>query len=57
MEAGLGVIYTAIEHVELDGRMGLFLPGTYYQNYSDDDFADGFDRPAVGAQLTTRIKF
>ncbi|MEZ4320058.1 MAG: hypothetical protein R3F61_21285 [Myxococcota bacterium] len=51
-----GIAYDGLEHVELDARGGVFLPGTYFRNYTQDTF-QGFDRPAVGVQLTGRVRF
>jgi hypothetical protein len=48
--------WTKLEHLELDARGALFLPGTFFRN-AGDEVVDGFDRPTLGAQLTTRIRF
>ncbi len=52
-----GIVFDGLEHVELDARGGVFLPGSYFRNFSDDTFTDGFSRPAIGIQTTGRIKF
>ena len=57
MEFDLGAKYTPFDHLEILGGGGIFLPGSYFTEYNDEDFTEGFDRPAIGGQLSTRIKF
>jgi len=57
MEFNLGVNYEPMEHVQLLGTAGLFLPGSYYTQYSDTDFPDGFSGTVLGGQLITRVHF
>jgi len=56
MEVQLGARYTGIEHVDVGLLLGTFLPGSYYTNLGDDDYP-GFEAPAFGGQLSTRIHF
>ncbi|MCB9673696.1 MAG: hypothetical protein H6737_01190 [Alphaproteobacteria bacterium] len=51
-----GLIYDGLDHVQLDVRGGVYLPGAYFRNYTVDAF-QGFDRPAVGVQATGRLRF
>ena len=55
-EIQAALIYNALDHFEVDARGAVFLPGTYFRNYSDD-IVQGYSRTAVGGQLTARIKF
>ena len=55
-EIQAAVRYTGLDHLEVDARGALFLPGTYFRNINDDVIPN-FDRPAFGVQLTTRIRF
>lgn len=52
-----GVRWTGVEHFEVDGRAGVFLPGTYFRNFSTDTITEGFDRPSFGVQVTGRVNF
>lgn len=59
-EFQLGVEYLGIDHLELDGAFGVFLPGTVYsQLRTDIDQTEltGYDDAAFGFQLSTRIRF
>ncbi len=60
-ELQLGISYKGIDHVELDGRAGAFIPGTFFRdgrNYLTGAGEQGaFNEPAFGAQLTGRITF
>jgi len=51
-----GFKYQGLDHLELDARGGVFLPGTYFRNFQSDTIT-GFDRPAIGAQMTGRVRF
>jgi hypothetical protein len=57
-EVGLGLRYNAIPHFTVDGRGGLFLPGTVYSRelLNPNDSTD-YDQPAFGFQVTGRIDF
>lgn len=55
-EFDLGLRYEAIEHFELVGTLGVFVPGTFYSNYEDDTFS-GFGETAVGGQFIARVRF
>jgi hypothetical protein len=55
-EIDLGARYEALRHFELGATFGLFLPGDYYRNYTDDIYS-GFRAPAVGGQLLGRVVF
>lgn len=52
-----GVRWTGVQNLEVDGRFGVFLPGTYFRNFRTENIDEGFDRPAFGAQLTGRVVF
>ncbi|HHO54433.1 MAG TPA: hypothetical protein ENK18_27075 [Deltaproteobacteria bacterium] len=59
-EIQLGIDYLGIDHLELDGAFGLFLPGTVYSQIRQDidqTAPTGYDDPAFGFQLSTRIRF
>jgi hypothetical protein len=57
-EFQLGVRYGAIPHFTVDGRAGLFLPGTVYSRVFDNPNAStDYDQPAFGFQLMGRIDF
>ena len=56
-EFDASVIYTPYEHFELRGMAGLFLPGSYYSSYEDDELGGGFDKPAVGGMLSGTVEF
>jgi hypothetical protein len=51
------VIYNPYEHFELRGMAGLFLPGSFYSAYEDDELGGGFDKPAIGGMLTGTVEF
>jgi len=57
MEIGLGVDWEPMEHLELSGRGAVFLPGSFYKDYQDSNFPDGFDGTVFGAQFLGRISF
>jgi hypothetical protein len=57
-EFQLGVRYSAIPHFTVDGRGGLFLPGTVYsKELLTPNVGTGYDQPAFGFQLMGRIDF
>ena len=56
-ELDLRVVYTPMAHFTLDGTFGVFFPGSYYSNYTDDELGGGFDRAAVGAQILGTVQF
>jgi hypothetical protein len=57
MEFNLGAKYSGIEHVDFTATGALFLPGTYYRNYSDSDYINGFSGVVLGGQLIARVHF
>ena len=57
MEFNLGAKYSGLEHVDFMATGALFLPGTYYRNYSDSDYINGFSGVVLGGQLLTRVHF
>lgn len=57
MEFDLGARYTGIEHVDVLGLFGVFVPGDYYSAAGITDFEASFDDPVWAAQLSTRIHF
>ncbi len=56
-EFDASVIYNPYEHFELRGMAGLFLPGSFYSAYEDDELGGGFDKPAIGGMLTGTVEF
>ena len=60
-EVQLGVEYRGIDHVELDGRAGLFIPGTFFRNgynvLTGDAAENSFGATAYGLQITGRVLF
>lgn len=57
MEFDLNATYSGIEHLDLSATGAVFLPGTYYKNYSDADFINGFSGVVFGGQLIARVHF
>lgn len=51
------VVFRPFEHFVFDGTVGVFLPGAYFSNYTDDELGGEFDRPAVGAQILGTVEF
>lgn len=51
-----GVRWMPEEHVEFDARGGVFLPGSYFKNFTSDTI-EGYEGNAVGVQLTGRVRF
>ena len=56
MEAGLGINYAGIEHVELDTQFGIFQPGTYYSESTATSTAT-FEDIALGGQVVGLVRF
>jgi len=57
-EFQVGASFLGIEHLELDGQLGLFLPGSVYAVSQTEDLSQtGFDDAAFGFQLSSRIVF
>jgi hypothetical protein len=57
-EFGLGMRYTGVDHFTLQGNFGVFVPGGYYRNYTDDEnLFQGFRATAFGGQLIARVHF
>ena len=56
LEFDLGLAYQPYEQVNLRATGGLFLPGSRFSAYSDDDY-DGFEAPAFGAQVVGTVSF
>ena len=46
-----------MEHVDLIGTGAVFLPGSYYKEYVDSDFLNGFSGTVIGGQLIARVHF
>lgn len=55
-EFQLGLRFRRIEHLDIDMRGALFLPGTYFRNYSDETY-DSFNAPVFAGQLTAQLRF
>lgn len=55
-EIQVALKYNGLEHLEVDARGAVFIPGSYFRNFSDD-VVQGYTRTAVGGQLTARIRF
>ncbi len=51
------VAYTGIEHLEVSGTFGAFVPGERFRNYTDEVHTEGFKAAAFGGQLFARIRF
>jgi hypothetical protein len=51
------VVYRPFEHFSFDGTIGVFLPGAYFSNYANEELGEGFDQPAIGAQLLGTVEF
>ena len=56
MELDLSLNYAPFETVSFNATGGVFLPGSRFTEYEDDDY-DGFESPAFGAQLSGIIQF
>jgi hypothetical protein len=56
LEIDTSLSYTAIQHVHLGGTFGVFLPGTWYSQYSDETYA-GFDNTVFAGQVLGQIEF
>ncbi|MEM6927678.1 MAG: hypothetical protein AAF602_12165, partial [Myxococcota bacterium] len=57
-EFQIGAHYNGIQHLTVDGRLAVFVPGSVYTSQSlDDDGDTPFSRTAVGFQLGARIDF
>lgn len=52
-----GFRWTSLDSFELDARAGVFLPGTYFRNFTNDTVVSGFGEAALGAQVTGRVRF
>jgi hypothetical protein len=59
MEIDATVRYRAFDHLEVGGTLGLFLPGSFYKEYSDPEevYVDGFSGTVFGGQITGAIRF
>jgi hypothetical protein len=55
-EVDAGVRYEPLEHVDLSGTFALFLPGSYYSEYADEDYS-GFEDPVFAGQIIGRVRF
>ena len=50
--------YLGIEHLDVNGLFGVFLPGSVYSvDQTDVSQTTGFEDPAFGFQLSSRIHF
>lgn len=56
-EVNARIRWTPYTHFELDSTLGVFLPGAYYSNYTDEDLGGGFDQTAFGAQILGTVRF
>lgn len=56
MEFDLGLRYTGIQHLDVLGLVGVFLPGDWYTD-NEFDFRADLDGPVWAAQLSTRLRF
>jgi len=56
-EVGASLQYKAYNHFIVGGRAAAFIPATYYSNFTDDNFEDGFSRAAFGGELILGIEF
>lgn len=56
-EFQLGASYHGVPHFTVDGRFGLFLPGSAYSVAPDGQTPTDYSQPAFGFQLTGRIAF
>lgn len=57
VEFDLGLRYTAIQHLDVLGLVGVFLPGDWYTDSEFPDFEADLDGPVWAAQLSTRLRF
>lgn len=57
VEINAGIVYTGIEHFELDTRFGTLIPGSYYSNFIDDSGITGYSKAVIGGQMVARIHF
>ena len=58
MEFDLGLTYEAFDHIKVTATGAVFLPGSYYKEFEDDDYPSGtFDRTVWAGQLYTEIRF
>jgi hypothetical protein len=55
-EIDAGVRWDGTKHLDLVGTAGVFLPGSYYSNYTPDG-ATVFTRPVIAAQVLGRVRF
>jgi hypothetical protein len=56
LEANAGLRYRAYDHVDVLGTAAVFVPGSFYRNYADDDI-EGLSRTVVGGQVLARVFF
>lgn len=56
-EFQVGVRFDGVEHFDLTGRFGAFLPGSVYSVEPSGTTPSGFDDPAFGAQVGGRVEF
>ena len=57
LEWDLNVRWHAYDHFALEGVGGLFVPGSVYSAYTDEDLAGSFDSPCLGARVIAEINF
>lgn len=57
VETDFSVHYTPYEHFAVDGALGLFLPGRYFETYEDDSLGAGFDHYVLGGRLMGTVAF
>lgn len=56
-EIDLSMRYRGVEQFDVVGTFGVFLPGGYYRNFSNDEYPDGFSGTVLGGQLVMQARF
>jgi len=56
-EVDLNIRYDPYEHFWLQGTFGVFLPGTYYSNYTHDELGGDFGAATYGGRLMGTVEF
>jgi hypothetical protein len=56
-EIDFEIEYTPFEHFKLESTTGIFFPGKYIKEYTNDTFGGGFESSAVGSRLVGSIEF
>jgi hypothetical protein len=55
-EIDAGLRWQPYDHLDLTGTLGVFLPGTYYVNYRDDEVS-GLNRAVTAGQVIGQVRF